>query len=148
MSAGAVLRSIQNCTLDQITKKAVANCDRFCRSESVLYTRGGVELPPEVLLDGGVFEGVVLVGILLDGMSLGGRVLGVVPVFGEHGPATVEVVPAVPVVPLAAGVVLPMVPAGVPLVVELEVVLPVVLEVPFVPHGPTVVAVVPLGTVD
>lgn len=114
----------------------------------MLYTRGGVELLPDVLLDGGVFDGVVLVGILLDGMSLGDRVLGVVPVLGEQGPATVEEVLRVPAVPLAPGVELPMVPAGVPLVVELELVLPVVLEVPFVPHGPTVVAVVPLGTVD
>lgn len=106
----------------------------------------------DVPLDGGVFDGVVLDGILLDGMLLGGRVLGVaVPVFGEQGPAVVEVVPGVVEVPLGPGVVLPMVPAGVPLVVELvlpAVVAPAVLEVPFVPQGPTVVAVVPLGTVD
>lgn len=91
-------------------------------------------------------DGVLADGILLEGMSLGGSVLGVVPVFGEHGPAVVEVAPVVPAVPLAPGVVLPMVPAGVPLVVEL--VLPEVVEVPFVPQFPTVVAVAPLGTVD
>jgi hypothetical protein len=44
-----------------------------------------------------------------------------------------------------------MVPAGVPLVVEVVlpvVALPAVAEVPFVPQLPTVVAVVPAGTVD
>lgn len=119
------------------------------------YIRGGVELPLDVLPEGGVEEGVLLDGILLEGMSLGGSVLGVVPVFGEHGPAAVAVedvpvVPVVPAVPLAPGVVLPMVPAGVPLVLELvlPVAVPVEVEVPFGWQGPTVVAVVPLGTVD
>jgi hypothetical protein len=114
----------------------------------VFHSRGGVELPVDgVLVEGGVEDGVVLDGMLLDGMLLGGRVLGVaVPVAGGHPPATVEEVLLVPVVPTDPGVALPMVPAGVP--VEVEVVLPGAVEVPFVPQGPTVVAVVPLGTVD
>ena len=111
----------------------------------MLYSRGGVELPlDDVPLEGGVDEGVVLDGILLDGILLGGRVLGVaLPVFGGHGPATVDV-PLVPTVPVAPGVELPMVvdgvvPEVVPLGVELVLPVAVVEEVPFVVHGPVVV---------
>lgn len=111
-----------------------------------------VELGGVLVLLGGVDP-----GRLLEGMLLGGRELGVAVPVGGHGLAVVDdVVPVVPAVPVALGVVLPIpvellpvlllgleaVPPGDVLVLPVVVLEPVLVAVPVGVHGPAVVVVV------